>query len=83
MLRCVNATGFLEHFVDDVRTERHNQFFIFQGLAMHHRIQENPVLREIVMLGYGTLVAKYCAENPTCPAELVKVCITCTCVLYD
>lgn len=50
---------------------------------MHHKIQENPVLREIVMLGYGTLVAKYCAENPTCPAELVKVCITFTCVLYD
>uniref|UniRef100_A0A8D3DWI1 Vitellogenin domain-containing protein n=1 Tax=Scophthalmus maximus TaxID=52904 RepID=A0A8D3DWI1_SCOMX len=30
------------------------------------------VLREIVLLGYGTLVAKYCAENPTCPAELVR-----------
>ncbi|XP_073332773.1 vitellogenin-2-like [Pagrus major] len=43
-----------------------------EGLAMHHKIQSNPVLREIVMLGYGTLVAKYCAENPTCPAELVK-----------
>uniref|UniRef100_A0A8D0ADU3 Vitellogenin-2-like n=1 Tax=Sander lucioperca TaxID=283035 RepID=A0A8D0ADU3_SANLU len=41
-------------------------------LAMNPKIQENPVLREIVMLGYGTLVAKYCAENPTCPAELVR-----------
>uniref|UniRef100_A0A8D3CJ51 Vitellogenin domain-containing protein n=1 Tax=Scophthalmus maximus TaxID=52904 RepID=A0A8D3CJ51_SCOMX len=37
-------------------------------LASH----KNPVLREIVLLGYGTLVAKYCAENPTCPAELVR-----------
>ncbi|XP_035863457.1 vitellogenin-2-like isoform X3 [Sander lucioperca] len=43
-----------------------------EGLAMNPKIQENPVLREIVMLGYGTLVAKYCAENPTCPAELVR-----------
>lgn len=39
-------------------------------------IRENPVLREVVMLGYGTLVAKYCAENPSCPAELVRVRIT-------
>ncbi|XP_051231932.1 vitellogenin-2 [Dicentrarchus labrax] len=45
---------------------------IAEGLAMNNKIQENPVLREIVMLGYGTLVAKYCAENPTCPAELVR-----------
>ncbi|CAK6958104.1 vitellogenin-2-like [Scomber scombrus] len=43
-----------------------------EGLAMNHKIRENPVLREIVMLGYGTLVAKYCAENPSCPAALMK-----------
>ncbi|XP_035504380.1 vitellogenin-2 [Scophthalmus maximus] len=45
---------------------------LVEGLVMNHNIQENPVLREIVLLGYGTLVAKYCAENPTCPAELVR-----------
>ncbi|KAI9519342.1 Vitellogenin-2 [Dissostichus eleginoides] len=43
-----------------------------EGLAMNAKVQENPILREIAMLGYGTLVAKYCAENPTCPAELVR-----------
>ncbi|KAG7217480.1 hypothetical protein INR49_021405 [Caranx melampygus] len=43
-----------------------------EGLAMNHKIQENAVLREIAMLGYGTLVAKFCAENPACPAELVR-----------
>ncbi|XP_033477698.1 vitellogenin-2-like isoform X1 [Epinephelus lanceolatus] len=43
-----------------------------EGLAVNQKIQENPVLREIVMLGYGTLMAKYCAETPTCPAELVR-----------
>lgn len=48
---------------------------------MNHKIKENPVLREIVMLGYGTLIAKYCVENPTCPAELVRVCITFICII--
>lgn len=56
-------------------------FISRQGLAMNNKIRENPVLREIVMLGYGTLVAKYCVENPTCPVELVKVYITYTCCL--
>ncbi|XP_076582003.1 vitellogenin-2-like isoform X2 [Chaetodon auriga] len=45
---------------------------LVEGLAMNHKVQENPVLREIAMLGYGTLVAKYCAENPACPAEFVR-----------
>uniref|UniRef100_H3C494 Vitellogenin 2 n=1 Tax=Tetraodon nigroviridis TaxID=99883 RepID=H3C494_TETNG len=45
---------------------------LFEGLSVHAMIRENPVLREVVMLGYGTLVAKYCAENPSCPAELVR-----------
>ncbi|XP_059196629.1 vitellogenin-2-like [Centropristis striata] len=45
---------------------------LVEGLLENHKIRENPVLREIVFLGYGTLVAKYCAENPTCPAELVR-----------
>uniref|UniRef100_A0A8C3AJM4 Phosvitin n=1 Tax=Cyclopterus lumpus TaxID=8103 RepID=A0A8C3AJM4_CYCLU len=50
--------------------------------ASHKRSKDSPILREIVMLGYGTLVAKYCVENPSCPAELVRVCIIFTCVLY-
>ncbi|XP_034529933.1 vitellogenin 2 [Notolabrus celidotus] len=45
---------------------------IAEGLVLEPKILGNPVLREIVMLGYGTLVAKYCVENPTCPAELVR-----------
>ncbi|KAM3876385.1 vitellogenin-like [Diretmus argenteus] len=45
---------------------------LVEGLAFNPRIQANPILREIVMLGYGTMVAKYCAENPTCHAELLK-----------
>uniref|UniRef100_A0A8C3AM52 Phosvitin n=1 Tax=Cyclopterus lumpus TaxID=8103 RepID=A0A8C3AM52_CYCLU len=41
--------------------------------ASQHKLSFHfPILREIVMLGYGTLVAKYCVENPSCPAELVR-----------
>uniref|UniRef100_UPI0037E7E08B vitellogenin-2-like n=1 Tax=Semicossyphus pulcher TaxID=241346 RepID=UPI0037E7E08B len=43
-----------------------------EGLTTQPKILENPVLREIAMLGYGTLVAKYCVENPSCPADLVR-----------
>ncbi|XP_060934605.1 vitellogenin-2-like [Limanda limanda] len=45
---------------------------LVEGLIGNPIIQENPILREIVLLGYGTLVAKYCVENPICPAELVR-----------
>ncbi|XP_056132380.1 vitellogenin-2-like [Lampris incognitus] len=45
---------------------------LVEGLAFNHKVQANPILRKIVLLGYGTMVAKYCAENPTCPAELVR-----------
>ena len=42
-------------------------------MAHHRKVQVHPVLREIAMLGYGTMIAKYCAAVPTCPAELLKV----------
>ncbi|XP_063057813.1 vitellogenin-like [Engraulis encrasicolus] len=45
---------------------------LFSTLALHHKVQEQPVLREITMLGYGTMIAKFCAAVPTCPAELLK-----------
>ncbi|XP_038855683.1 vitellogenin isoform X2 [Salvelinus namaycush] len=45
---------------------------LFESLALNHKIQTHPVLREITMLGYGTMVSKYCVEYPNCHAELVK-----------
>lgn len=42
---------------------------------MTPKVKENPVLREISMLGFGSMVYKYCTEFPSCPVELVKVCI--------
>uniref|UniRef100_A0A8K9UW97 Phosvitin n=1 Tax=Oncorhynchus mykiss TaxID=8022 RepID=A0A8K9UW97_ONCMY len=45
---------------------------LVESLAFNHKIQTHPVLRELTMLGYGTMVSKYCVEHPNCPAELVK-----------
>lgn len=46
---------------------------LFQALAENNKIKENPVLREIVLLGYGTMISKHCAELTVCPSELIKV----------
>ncbi|XP_051977952.1 vitellogenin-like [Xyrauchen texanus] len=42
------------------------------SLAMHEKIATIPALREVVMLGYGSMIAKYCVEVPNCPAELLR-----------
>ncbi|KAL3047366.1 hypothetical protein OYC64_021559 [Pagothenia borchgrevinki] len=45
---------------------------IIQEMAVNNKIVQNPILREIVLLGYGTMIAKHCVEMAVCPAELVK-----------
>ncbi|XP_049442919.1 vitellogenin-1-like isoform X2 [Epinephelus fuscoguttatus] len=45
---------------------------LIADLAAKNKIVENPVLREIVLLGYGTMISKYCAEMPVCPVELIR-----------
>ncbi|XP_067272219.1 vitellogenin-like isoform X1 [Pseudorasbora parva] len=42
------------------------------SLAMHEKIATIPALREVIMLGYGSMVAKHCIAVPTCPAELLR-----------
>nr|ABP04034.2 vitellogenin [Labeo catla] len=42
------------------------------SLALHEKIATIPVLREVVMLGYGSMIAKHCVAVPTCPAELLR-----------
>lgn len=60
----------------------YNTLFIYlffsQDLITQPKIQESIVLHEVAMLGYGTLVAKYCEENPSCPVDFVKVRVTYT-----
>ncbi|KAM8874526.1 vitellogenin-like isoform 2-T2 [Spinachia spinachia] len=45
---------------------------LVETLAGNNKIVENPVLRKIVLLGFGTMVSKYCVELDVCPAELIK-----------
>ncbi|XP_036441833.1 vitellogenin-like [Colossoma macropomum] len=42
------------------------------GLAFSPKTKAMPALREVIMLGYGSMVAKYCAEVPTCSADHLK-----------
>ncbi|XP_061152871.1 vitellogenin 2 [Syngnathus typhle] len=45
---------------------------LLQEFAEHQKVMESPVLREVADLGYGSLVWKYCVENPNCPVDLVR-----------
>ncbi|XP_037553993.1 vitellogenin 2 isoform X3 [Nematolebias whitei] len=45
---------------------------LLEGLAMTPKVQESPFLHEIAMLGFGSMIDKYCAAHPSCPAELVR-----------
>nr|AAK15157.1 vitellogenin B [Melanogrammus aeglefinus] len=45
---------------------------LIEAMISHHKIQANAVLREVAMLGFGTMVNKYCAATPLCPVDLVK-----------
>uniref|UniRef100_A0A673C9G0 Uncharacterized protein n=1 Tax=Sphaeramia orbicularis TaxID=375764 RepID=A0A673C9G0_9TELE len=43
---------------------------VFQELS--REFENQPYLHEMAMMSYGTLIGKYCAENPTCSDDFVK-----------
>ncbi|XP_068174544.1 vitellogenin-1-like [Antennarius striatus] len=45
---------------------------IFEALIDNNKIKENAVLSQIALLGFGTMVSKYCKEQAHCPSELLK-----------
>ncbi|XP_041646657.1 vitellogenin-1-like [Cheilinus undulatus] len=45
---------------------------VVKTLAVNEKVAENPLLRDILFLGYGTMVSKYCTELPVCPVDLIK-----------
>ncbi|KAI7791431.1 putative vitellogenin [Triplophysa rosa] len=45
---------------------------MYSGLVLSRKVQQIPGVREFAMLGYGTLIARYCVEAPLCPVELLK-----------
>lgn len=34
---------------------------------------ERPFLREIILLGYGTMIGKQCSQQAACPVEFIQV----------
>ncbi|XP_073718320.1 vitellogenin [Misgurnus anguillicaudatus] len=42
------------------------------SLAMNEKVAAIPAVREVVMLGYGSMIAKHCDAVPTCPTELLR-----------
>lgn len=46
---------------------------LLQDLTTKNKIMQNPVLHRIVLLGYGTMVSKYCAAHKYCPPDIVMV----------
>ncbi|CAJ1060689.1 vitellogenin-1-like [Xyrichtys novacula] len=45
---------------------------LVETMAISPKIVQNPILREIVFLGYGTMISKYCVDLPVCPVEYIK-----------
>ncbi|XP_067252451.1 vitellogenin [Chanodichthys erythropterus] len=45
---------------------------MYSGLALSHKVQETPVLRDVAMLGYGTMINRYCGGALECPVEILK-----------
>ncbi|KAM8887734.1 vitellogenin-like [Synchiropus picturatus] len=43
-----------------------------ESLLVNNKIIENQMLREIVYLGYGTMISKHCIDKAVCPSELIK-----------
>ncbi|XP_050959598.1 vitellogenin [Labeo rohita] len=45
---------------------------MYSDLALSHKVQETPVLHEVSMLGFGTMIARCCSGFIECPVELLK-----------
>ncbi|GCC18115.1 hypothetical protein chiPu_0017805 [Chiloscyllium punctatum] len=53
-------------------TADHQSLSIVRELFGMNHVQQIPMLRQIVYLGYGSMVFRFCAEKETCPDSLFK-----------
>ncbi|XP_043554544.1 vitellogenin-like isoform X2 [Chiloscyllium plagiosum] len=53
-------------------TADHQSLSIVRELFGMNHVQQIPILRQIVYLGYGSMVFRFCAEKETCPDSLFK-----------
>lgn len=42
------------------------------SLALHEKVAAIPAVRRVVMLGYGSMIAKHCVAVPNCNPELLR-----------
>eukprot|EP00062_Callorhinchus_milii_P003376 gi/632940593/ref/XP_007885401.1/ PREDICTED: vitellogenin-like [Callorhinchus milii] len=45
---------------------------IAKELLSIEQIKQSPILRKIVLLGYGSVVNRFCAERQSCPEEVLQ-----------
>uniref|UniRef100_A0A4W3HS18 Vitellogenin domain-containing protein n=1 Tax=Callorhinchus milii TaxID=7868 RepID=A0A4W3HS18_CALMI len=45
---------------------------IAKELLSVEQIKQSPILRKIVLLGYGSVVNRFCAERQSCPEEVLQ-----------
>ncbi|XP_062920863.1 vitellogenin-like isoform X2 [Mobula hypostoma] len=55
-----------------VTADPHTLLIVKQLLVMI-QVQQSPVLRPLVFLGYGSMVYRYCADQPTCPSSVLTL----------
>ncbi|KAG7327858.1 hypothetical protein KOW79_009464 [Hemibagrus wyckioides] len=53
-------------------TANQDAIHLTANLASNPKVKKNPVLRKVIMLGYGSMIAKYCAEVPSCSADHLR-----------
>lgn len=51
-------------------------------MVVYRKIAKSSVLYQIVLLGYGTMIAKHCSDQAACHVEFIQVLplhFTCEC----
>ncbi|XP_059841192.1 vitellogenin-like [Hypanus sabinus] len=68
----LDAARTLALAMHQVTADLHTLSIIKQLLVMI-QVQQSPVLRPLVFLGYGSMVYRYCADQPTCPSSVLML----------
>ncbi|KAF5910055.1 vitellogenin-like [Clarias magur] len=53
-------------------TANQDSIQLTSNLALDPKVKNIPVLRDMIMLGYGSMVARYCDEEPACSPDLLR-----------
>nr|ABW96364.1 vitellogenin [Clarias macrocephalus] len=53
-------------------TANQDSIQLTSNLALDPKVKNIPMLRDMIMLGYGSMVARYCDEQPECSPDLLR-----------